>query len=112
MISADRRIRSNRPEREAWRRRRLIMFFPSAQWRRLRNVEIAWRLLRWWPRIEKQARLVVPPEAFELPHRPTARLARIVAGEPQKPRGYPGFRALDAAHACASVLLESFRSFL
>jgi PIN like domain len=67
VISADRRIHRNRLEREAWRRSRLVVSFLSSQWRRLRNVEIAWRLLRWWPRIEEQARLITPPAAFELP---------------------------------------------
>lgn len=67
VVSADRRIHRNPIEREAWRRSRLIVFFLSPQWRRLRNIDIAWRLLRWWPRIEEQARLVSPPAAFELP---------------------------------------------
>jgi len=58
VISADRRIHRNRLEREAWRRSGLVVFFLTPQWRRLRNVEIAWRLLRWWPHIDEQARLV------------------------------------------------------
>jgi hypothetical protein len=44
-ISADRRIHRNCLEREAWRRSRLVVFFLSPQWRQLRNIEIAWRLL-------------------------------------------------------------------
>ncbi len=67
VISADRRIDRNRLEREAWRRSRLVVFFLGPQWRRARNIEIAWRLLRWWPRIEEQVRLVAAPAAFELP---------------------------------------------
>ena len=67
VISADRRINRNRLEREAWRRSGLVVFFLTSQWQRLRNVEVAWRLLRWWPLIRDQARLVVPPAAFELP---------------------------------------------
>jgi hypothetical protein len=67
VISADRRIHRNRFEREAWRRSGLIVFFLSPQWQRLRGIETAWRLLRWWPRIDEQARLVAPPAAFELP---------------------------------------------
>jgi uncharacterized protein (DUF433 family) len=67
VISADRRIHCNRLEREAWRRSGLVVFFLTSQWRRLRNVEIAWRLLRWWPHIRGQARLVAPPAAFQLP---------------------------------------------
>ena len=32
-----------------------------------RNIEIAWRLLRWWPRIREQVAIMTPPAAFELP---------------------------------------------
>jgi len=67
VISGDRRIHRNRLEREAWRRSRLVVFFLAPQWRRLRNIEIAWRRLRWWPRIDDQVRIVAPPAAFELP---------------------------------------------
>lgn len=80
MISADRRIHRNPIEREAWRRSRLIVFFLNPQWRRLRHIEIAWRLLRWWPRIEEQARLVTPPTAFELPREYRTGRLRVLRG--------------------------------
>jgi hypothetical protein len=80
IISADRRINRNPIEREAWRRSRLVVFFLGPQWRRLRNVEIAWRLLRWWPRIEEQARLVSPPAAFELPRDYRTGRLRVLRG--------------------------------
>lgn len=67
VLSADRRIYRNKLEREAWRRSRLVVFFLTPQWRRARNTEIAWRLLRWWPRIAEQVQIVAPPAAFELP---------------------------------------------
>jgi hypothetical protein len=67
VISADRRIFRNKLKREAWRQSRLIVFFLAPQWRRARHLEIAWRLLRLWPRIVDQARIVAPPAAFELP---------------------------------------------
>jgi hypothetical protein len=51
VISADLRIYRNPLEREAWRRARLIVFFLAQQWGKARNIEKAWRLLRWWPRI-------------------------------------------------------------
>jgi hypothetical protein len=80
VISADRRIHRNKLEREAWRRSRLVVFFLGPQWRRLRHIEIAWRLLRWWPRIEEQARLVSPPAAFELPRDYRAGRMRVLRG--------------------------------
>jgi hypothetical protein len=67
VISADRRIYRNKLEREAWRQSRLVVFFLAPQWARSRNIEIAWRLLRWWPKIVDQARIVAPPAAFEVP---------------------------------------------
>jgi len=44
------------------------------------HIEIAWRLLRWWPRIEEQARLVSPPAAFELPREYRAGRLRVLRG--------------------------------
>lgn len=67
VVSGDIRIFRNRPEREAWRRSRLVVFFLAPQWSRARNIEKAWRLLRWWLRIREQAALMAPPAAFELP---------------------------------------------
>lgn len=67
VISADRRIYRNRLEREAWRRSRLVVFFLAPQWSKARSTEIAWRLLRWWPRIREQVAIVAAPAAFELP---------------------------------------------
>lgn len=67
VISGDRRIHRNRLEREAWRRSRLIVFFLAPQWSKAKNIEIAWRLLRWWPRIRDQVAIVAAPAAFELP---------------------------------------------
>ena len=80
VISADRRIHRNRLEREAWRRSGLVVFFLTPQWRRLRYIEIAWRLLRWWPRIDEQVRLVAPPAAFELPLAYGAGRLRVLRG--------------------------------
>jgi PIN like domain len=68
VISGDRDHR-NRIEPEAWRRSGLVVFFLGSGWRLMRHVETAWRLLRWWPRIEEQARLVTAPAAFEIPVR-------------------------------------------
>jgi hypothetical protein len=67
VISGDVRIYRNRLEREAWRRSLLTVFFLAPQWSKARNIEKAWRLLRWWLRIREQVALVAPPAAFELP---------------------------------------------
>lgn len=67
VVSADRRIYRNRLEREASRRSRLVVFFLAPQWGKARNIEIAWRLLRWSPRLREQVAIVAAPAAFELP---------------------------------------------
>jgi hypothetical protein len=95
VISADRRIDRNRPEREAWGRSHRVVFFLGPQWRRLRYIEIAWRLLRWWPRIEEQTRLVAPPAALELTRDHRSGRLRGLRGQPLAAlgagRGHPGF---------------------
>ena len=67
VVSADRRIDRNPLEREAWRRSRLVVFFLAPQWRRSSSIEIAWRLLRSWPRIREAAAMFRAPAAFEVP---------------------------------------------
>ena len=69
VVSGDRRIQKNRIEREAWRQSRLTIFFLASSWSDLANIDKAWRLIRWWRRIEEQARLVAPPAGFEVPVR-------------------------------------------
>jgi hypothetical protein len=78
VISADRRIYRNRLEREAWRRSRLIVFFLAPQWAKARHIDIAWRLLRWWPRIREQVAIVAAPAAFELSFRYGSRRLRVL----------------------------------
>jgi hypothetical protein len=69
VISADRRIFRNPPEREAWRRSGVVVFFLAPQWAKARHIDISWRLIRWWPRIREQVAIVAAPAAFELPFR-------------------------------------------
>jgi hypothetical protein len=80
VISGDREIHKNRIEREAWRRSGLVVFFLASGWRRMRHVEKAWRLLRWWSRIEEQASLVSAPAAFEIPVRYSTGRFRLLRG--------------------------------
>lgn len=71
IISADRRIHKNHHEREVWWQSGLTVFFLGKAWRRIANMERAWRLIRWWPRIIEQAELVQPGAAFEIPIQPS-----------------------------------------
>ncbi len=80
VISADRRIFRNPLEREAWRRSRFVVFFLAPQWSKARNIEKAWRLLRWWPLIRDQAAIVAAPAAFELPLAYGAGRLRVLRG--------------------------------
>lgn len=69
IISGDVRIVRNRHEREAWRQSGLTVFFLARGWRNMRNLERAYRLIQWWPRIVEQAELIEGGAAFEIPIR-------------------------------------------
>ena len=67
ILSGDIRITRNQHEREAWLRSGLIAFFMGKAWRKLHFWEQTWRIVRWWPNIVQQAKLVSPPAGFEIP---------------------------------------------
>jgi len=66
IISGDLRISRNALEREAWKQARLTTFFLAKAWSHHAFWDQAWRLIRWWPYITKQAGLVDPGAAFEV----------------------------------------------
>lgn len=67
ILSGDVRITRNPHEREAWRRSGLTAFFLPKQWSDHRMWEKTWRIVRWWPRIIEQAKLVKPGAGFIVP---------------------------------------------
>jgi hypothetical protein len=77
VISADLRITRNAQERLAWRAARLKGFFLMPAWQKLTNLRRAALLLEWWPQLTKQAELIGPGAAFEVPLRPHAKLRQL-----------------------------------
>jgi PIN like domain len=77
IISGDTRIFKTPHEREAWHSTRLTGFFWSPQWLKKKLWEQAWRLVRWWPKIEDQAKLIEAGAAFEIPLKHTSKFRQI-----------------------------------
>jgi len=55
IVSGDVRITKSRLTRQVWLESGLTAFFLEKGWTGLRFWEQAWRLVRWWPAIMKQA---------------------------------------------------------
>ena len=67
IVSADSRIPRNPQIRAAWRGSKLTAFFFEKGWANHAFEERAWRIMRWWPLIKKQAELVTPGQGFLVP---------------------------------------------
>ena len=67
VVSGDMRIWKNPHEKEAWKASSLTVFFLAQAWSRQKLWEKAWRLIRWWPRIEEMAAIVEAGAAYEIP---------------------------------------------
>jgi hypothetical protein len=77
IISGDNRILKSPHERHAWREAKLTGFFWSPGWMKLKLWDQAWRLVRWWPGVEKQAALIEPGAAFEVPVKHTSKFRQL-----------------------------------
>lgn len=67
VLSGDLRITKNPHERAAFLSTDLTMFFLDKSWGSHTLWDKSWRIVRWWPRILEQAKLVKPPAAFVVP---------------------------------------------
>ncbi len=77
IISGDTRIFKTPHELAAWQSVGLTGFFWAQQWLKINKWDHAWRLMRWWPKIEEQAKLVEAGAAFEIPLKHTSRFRPI-----------------------------------
>lgn len=77
VISADNRIYKAPQELEAWRQAKLTGFFCAPAWSKNSLWDQAWRLVRWWPKIEAQAELAAVGSIFELPLKHTSKFRQI-----------------------------------
>lgn len=67
IVSGDLRITRLAHEREAWRQSKLTGFFLASGWTHIPLWDQAWQLVKRWPDIEEQAKLVAPGAGFEVP---------------------------------------------
>lgn len=77
IISGDTRIFRNQHELAAWQSAKITGFFWAPQWLGIDLYDQAWRLVRWWPKIEEQAKLVEAGAAFELPLKHSSRFRQL-----------------------------------
>ena len=77
IISGDTRILSKRALRDEWARTRLTAFFLANVYGNARYWDQIGFLMRWWPNILEQARLVERGTGFEVPYRMSGRLKPI-----------------------------------
>lgn len=77
IISGDRRILSNRQERQIWVRSGLTTFFLKSAWTRggTKLLDMSWCLIKRWPEIVELARASRPGSCFLVPLR--GRIERI-----------------------------------
>ena len=64
IVSGDLNIIRTRAERPIWRGSGLIGFFLKKGWMNQTPWEQAWRLVRWWPDIVKQAQIAAPGATY------------------------------------------------
>jgi hypothetical protein len=67
IVSGDLRISRSKHERAAWLQSHLTSFFLAKGWMNISFWEQAWKLIRWFPDIVKQAGMVKPGAGFEVP---------------------------------------------
>ena len=77
VLSGDVRITKRKAEKEAWRATKLKGFFLAPGWASYSNVERAWRLLRWWPKLVEAEQLVGPGAIFQLPINASSKLTQL-----------------------------------
>jgi hypothetical protein len=78
IVSGDYQISRKEHEKQAWRESGLTAFFLVKGWTNFSFWDQSYRLVRWWPRIIEQARLVQAGAGFEVPINATSKFKQIV----------------------------------
>jgi len=79
IVSGDTRIVRNSELKREWAQSRLTAFFLGHGWMNLKYWPQAILLVRWWPAILEQSRLVERGSGFEVPYRAPGRFKPIIA---------------------------------
>ena len=77
IITGDRRFRSIRAAREAWKEYGLIGFVLAPAYQKTPVYQCASHIVWWWPRIEKQAELAAKGSLFEIQIRRSGRFTSL-----------------------------------
>lgn len=84
VISGDRRIRSNPPERDAYQKAGIMLFCFSSQWNQKTLLTKTAMLLQWWKCIEKHIENHEPANCYEIPCKWNVDELRDVTGPKQQ----------------------------
>jgi hypothetical protein len=85
IVSGDLRIMKSPHLQRVWEESRLTTFFLAKGWMNKPFWEQAWWLVRWWPDLVKQAQMVDPGYAWEVPAKSSGKL-KLVSSPKPKPR--------------------------
>lgn len=77
VVSGDGRIRTRPAEKRAFQSAGLTTFFWAKGWLKSRFWDQAALLVRWWPHVIQQSRLVQPGAVFEIPHRKPGKFRQL-----------------------------------
>ena len=66
VVSGDLNIHRARLEKAVWRNAKLVGFFLARGWMNLEPLDQAWRLVKWWPAVLRQAGLAAPGSTYLL----------------------------------------------
>jgi hypothetical protein len=77
IISGDLDIIRTRAERPVWKAAGLTGFFLKRGWLSIDPWEQAWRLVKWWPDIVKQARLATPGSTYGVQLNPNGKFETL-----------------------------------
>jgi hypothetical protein len=78
IVSGDTRILKHPELKREWAQSRLTAFFLGHGWMNLQYWSQAVLLVRWWPNVLEQARLVERGTGFEIPYRAPGRFKPII----------------------------------
>ncbi len=78
IVSGDTRIIRSVELRKEWSSARLTAFFLAPGWMKVSYWPQITMLVRWWPKILEQARLVERGTGFEVPYRPPGKFKPVI----------------------------------
>jgi hypothetical protein len=77
IICGDLDIVRTRVEQQVWRSAKLVGFFLKKGWMNLPPWEQAWRLVKWWPVIRRQAEIAAPGSTYLVQAQPANKVQTL-----------------------------------